>query len=66
MGKQPIEAWGRGIEKMKKGCVDDNLSEPEFEVTPTMFSICFRIRDNNKVMEEQSRPPAKPVACTAL
>ena len=48
-----IEAWGRGIEKMKRGCVVDGLSEPEFEVTPTMFSICFRIRNNNKAIEER-------------
>jgi ATP-dependent DNA helicase RecG len=42
-----IEAWGRGIEKMKKGCVVDNLPEPEFDISPSMFSICFNIRNNN-------------------
>jgi ATP-dependent DNA helicase RecG len=43
-----IEAWGRGIEKMKKGCLADNLPEPEFTIFPTIFSICFQIRNNNK------------------
>jgi ATP-dependent DNA helicase RecG len=42
-----IEAWGRGIEKMKNGCIADGLPEPEFEISPTMFSICFRIRNNH-------------------
>jgi ATP-dependent DNA helicase RecG len=42
-----IEAWGRGIEKMKNGCIADGLLEPEFEISPTMFSICFRIRNNH-------------------
>jgi len=42
-----IEAWGRGIEKMKKGCIADNLPEPEFTILPTTFSICFHIRNNN-------------------
>lgn len=41
-----VEAWGRGIEKIKKGCVNDGLIEPEFEISPTIFSICFRIRNN--------------------
>ncbi len=49
-----IEAWGRGIEKMKKSCVDDGLAEPEFEIAPTMFSICFHIRDNNKAIAERA------------
>ena len=48
-----IEAWGRGIEKMKKGCIDDNLPEPEFKIMPTMFSICFRIRNNNEALANQ-------------
>ncbi|MCL2295348.1 MAG: putative DNA binding domain-containing protein [Spirochaetes bacterium] len=43
-----IEAWGRGIEKMKSGCIADNLPEPEFDILATMFSICFHIRNNNK------------------
>ena len=38
-----IEAWGRGIEKMKIGCVADNLPEPEFTIRPTIFSICLHI-----------------------
>ena len=49
-----IEAWGRGIEKMKEGCVADGLPEPEFEIAPSMFSICFRIRNNNKAIAERS------------
>jgi ATP-dependent DNA helicase RecG len=43
-----IEARGRGIEKMKKGCMDDGLPEPEFKILPNVFTISFRIRDNNK------------------
>jgi ATP-dependent DNA helicase RecG len=42
-----IEAWGRGIEKMQKACVKDSLPEPEFKITPTVFSICFHIHCNN-------------------
>jgi ATP-dependent DNA helicase RecG len=45
-----IEAWGRGIEKMKKGCIADNLPEPKFEIKPTVFSISFQIRNNNKAL----------------
>ncbi|MDR1687934.1 MAG: putative DNA binding domain-containing protein [Clostridiales bacterium] len=48
-----IEAWGRGIEKMKKGCVADGLPEPEFEIESFMFSIRFHIRDNNKAIAER-------------
>ena len=44
-----IEAWGRGIEKMKNGCLADGLPEPEFEITPNTFSICFKTRNNNKI-----------------
>jgi ATP-dependent DNA helicase RecG len=47
-----IEAWGRGIEKMKRGCIDDNLPEPEFDISPSMFSICFHIRNNNTASAE--------------
>jgi ATP-dependent DNA helicase RecG len=47
-----IEAWGRGIEKMKKGCIDDNLQEPKFDISPSIFSICFHIRNNNKSSAE--------------
>lgn len=46
-----IEAWGRGIEKIKNGCAADNLPEPEFTILPNVFSICFRIRNNNKAMK---------------
>jgi len=38
-----------GIERIIKLCVDDNLPEPEFVITPRTFTICFRIRDNRKV-----------------
>jgi len=44
-----IEAWGRGIEKMKTGCIADNLPEPEFDILPAVFSICFYIRDYSQV-----------------
>jgi ATP-dependent DNA helicase RecG len=47
-----IEAWGRGIEKMKNGCRADNLPEPEFEITATAFSISFQIRNNNKAVSK--------------
>jgi ATP-dependent DNA helicase RecG len=55
-----IEAWGRGIEKMRNGCISDSLPEPEFEVTSTMFSICFHIRntrveDNVGINETQKK-----------
>jgi len=43
-----IEAWGRGIEKMKNGCVADNLPEPEFIIQSSIFSVCFHIRNNNR------------------
>lgn len=33
---------------MKNGCVADGLPEPEFTILPNVFSICFRIRNNNK------------------
>jgi ATP-dependent DNA helicase RecG len=46
-----VEAWGRGIEKMKNGCIADSLPEPDFKVLPTTFSVCFHIRNNNKVTE---------------
>jgi ATP-dependent DNA helicase RecG len=42
-----IEAWGRGIEKMKNDCIKDALPEPEFNILPNMFSICFLIHKDN-------------------
>ena len=42
-----IEAWGRGIEKMKNGCLADGLPLPEFDIQPSMFSITFKIRNND-------------------
>lgn len=41
-----IEAWGRGIEKMKNGCLAVGLPEPTIEIEPTMFSVCFHIHNN--------------------
>jgi len=41
-----IEAWGRGLERIIKLCVADNLQEPEFIITPRTFTICFHIREN--------------------
>jgi len=43
-----IEAWGRGIEKMRNGCIAVNLPEPELNILPDRFSICFYIRNNNE------------------
>ena len=43
-----VEAWGRGIDKMRSGCVADGLPEPEFDIRPTMFTIRFHIRNNNQ------------------
>jgi ATP-dependent DNA helicase RecG len=45
-----IEAWGRGIEKMRNGCIADGLPEPEFTILPNVFSVCFHIRNNNNVI----------------
>ena len=33
---------------MKNGCIADNLPEPEFDILPNIFSICFHIRNYNK------------------
>lgn len=49
-----IEAWGRGIEKMKSGCFTDHLPEPEFTILPNVFSICFHIRNNNKTSNSEN------------
>ena len=49
-----IEAWGRGIEKIKVACIADELPEPEFHITTTSFSVCFHIRNNNKAIAERS------------
>jgi ATP-dependent DNA helicase RecG len=48
-----IEAWGRGIKEMRSWCVADGLPEPEFDVRSGKFSVCFRIRDNNKAIAER-------------
>ena len=42
--KEEIEAWGRGIEKIKAACVADGLPESEFDVTADGFRVCFYIR----------------------
>ena len=44
-----IEAWGRGIAKMKNGCAADGLPAPEFDIKPTTFSVYFHIRNNEEV-----------------
>ena len=49
-----IEAWGRGIEKIKAACVADGLPEPEFRITAISFSVCFHIRNNNKAIADRS------------
>jgi ATP-dependent DNA helicase RecG len=43
-----VEAWGRGIEKMINGCLADGLPAPEFEILPNVFSITFRVRNNDR------------------
>ena len=50
-----VEAWGRGIEKMRSGCVADGLPEPEFDIRPTIFSVCFHIRNNNELLRGNNR-----------
>ncbi|MDR0523695.1 MAG: putative DNA binding domain-containing protein [Candidatus Methanoplasma sp.] len=47
-----IEAWGRGIGKIKAACREDGLPEPEFRITETGFEVCFRIRDNDRILRE--------------
>lgn len=37
---------------MKKGCLADGLPEPEFDIAPTTFSVCFHIRSNAKAHDE--------------
>ena len=49
-----IEAWGRGIEKIKSACANDGLPEPEFRISTTEFMVCFHIRDNNKAIAERA------------
>jgi len=49
-----IEAWGRGIEKIKAACAADGLPEPEFRISTTDFMVCFHIRNNNKAIAERS------------
>jgi ATP-dependent DNA helicase RecG len=49
-----IEAWGRGIEKIKSACVKDGLPEPEFRISSSEFMVCFHIRDNNKAIAERT------------
>jgi len=41
-----IEAWGRGLERIIKLCLEDNLPEPQFIITPRTFTIRFQIREN--------------------
>jgi predicted HTH transcriptional regulator len=44
---------------MRKGCIKDNLPEPEFEISQSIFSICFHIRNNNKTISELYNSSAK-------
>ena len=50
-----VEAWGRGIEKMRSGCIADGLPEPEFRIRPTEFTIIFHIRNNNEHKKGHNR-----------
>ena len=54
-----IEAWGRGIEKMKNGCTADKLPEPEFKILPTMFSISFGIHSEDTATVEENSTTVK-------
>jgi ATP-dependent DNA helicase RecG len=56
-----IEAWGRGIEKIKAACAADGLPEPEFRISTSEFMICFRIRDNNKAIAERAATNGKNI-----
>ncbi|MCL2634175.1 MAG: putative DNA binding domain-containing protein [Oscillospiraceae bacterium] len=56
-----IEAWGRGIEKIKAACLADNLPEPEFKISSTEFMICFHIRNNNKAIAERTNANGKNI-----
>jgi len=56
-----IEAWGRGIEKMKAACVADDLPPPEFRLSVTEFMICFHIRNNNKAIAERAAANGKNI-----
>ncbi|MDR3176606.1 MAG: putative DNA binding domain-containing protein [Desulfovibrio sp.] len=47
-----IEAWGRGIEKMKNGCVASGLPVPDFDITSTTFTIRFHIRNSDRPQSE--------------
>jgi ATP-dependent DNA helicase RecG len=51
-----IEAWGRGIERIIKLCIADNLPEPDFFVTPRTFTITFHIRNNHLDKETTNVP----------
>ncbi|MDR1878241.1 MAG: putative DNA binding domain-containing protein [Bacteroidales bacterium] len=55
-----IEAWGRGIERIIKLCIEDKLPEPEFIITQRTFTISFHIRDNRHV-EETAKLPDEPI-----
>jgi len=48
-----IEAWGRGIEKIKASCAADGLPAPEFRISAIDFMVCFHIRNNNKAIMER-------------
>lgn len=37
-----IEAWGRGIEKMRRQCKEAKTPEPEFDILPEDLTICFK------------------------
>jgi ATP-dependent DNA helicase RecG len=46
------EAWGRGIERIIRLCIEDNLPEPEFFITPRTFTITFHIRNNHRYVND--------------
>jgi len=46
LSSRQIDAWWGLLKKWC--CLADNLSDSEFTILPTTFSICFHIRNNNK------------------
>ena len=40
------------ILELKFSCINDNLPEPEFDITPNRFILVFYIRNNNQMLED--------------
>ena len=39
---------------MRNGCVEAGLPASEFKILPTMFSVTFHTRDNNKAVKKSN------------